>query len=673
MAYQEESLSPEGVPQAWQTEDFSFDLLAPAAGPTSPTAGGARGPVTRVVEDMPRVGGLPSSAKTTVLPRLAAPVAGGQAVSTATPRLIPLSSAFPGGMPLAASTSIAVESQDIGTAVAASASVAGLAAYGPLPAGGMVADSVWLQASAATQKMRLQNATERPLYSPALREIWRRVLQTAAAAPAGAEGAQWLSVRADMLEKLELFEAAWALWKEAAAQARSGQPEAMAQGWVRASLLAGQNGSQGGACALVRQQASQGMMSDFWPTAAAVCAALELPETANPAALALAIQLLPPGTIENNPALMMALNAVREDKPMKFGPWPVGSLAGALAGAYPALLSGTQVASLPDVTLRRLRESPNLPEQMRAEAASSLAGKTGWPQDGAAAWALVSQTQTEPTATWPDAQTLAWAQSSSPTAEVATRAAPHVVAAALRMNDITTASAWWPQYETAELAAEGVQRRNQAHVALLAQQALASGQPLAMNDALAAWAAGRGADGVANQRVLAVLEGLGVPVSTTLWAQMQSVADGTADTEAVNLAWQRLLNDAATRRDMPAVLAMASEGLRGQSPVNANPAVLGAVVGALRQVGLNETAQRLAAEVLVPTPEALGQRAGGRMLPLVATSPTVVPSATAPLAAPAVNVPQPAASRITRPTPPSVPVPPMLKKQAPLRVSPSTP
>jgi hypothetical protein len=177
-----------------------------------------------------------------------------------------------------------------------------------LAAGVAAPEGVWNKATLGTQRSRLQAATRQPLASPALREAYRLLLLAQVAAPAPEAGQpHWLAVRAEALEALGLYEAAWSLWREAGPLLR--QPGVMGelqQGWARISLLSGQTEA---ACSLVREQAAAGMVSEFWPSAAAVCAALELQQTGNPAPLTLAIQLLPPKTLQGDPALVAAFNS----------------------------------------------------------------------------------------------------------------------------------------------------------------------------------------------------------------------------------------------------------------------------------------------------------------------------------------------------------------------------
>jgi hypothetical protein len=559
---------------------------------------------------------------------------------------------------VAADLGIVVNEQPV---AGAGSGVAGLAAFGPLAAA--VPEGVWLRAPQVTQVRQLRSAMAQPLRSAALRDEWRTVLLAAAAAPQTAEGQpHWLALRAEMLEQLGLYEAAWSLWREVGPLLRDpALPTELRQGWARASLLAGQHER---ACSVVREQAAAGMVSEFWPSAAAVCAAVELVanggDSADGAALGLAIQLLPASVLKADPALVAALSTVRDNLPPRLGNWPVGSLAGATLAAVPGLVSASQVAGWPDVALRRLQASANLPLALRTEAALQLAGQTGSAAD-AAQWLALASSPTLPAAPlrqWPDAVLLAWAkalvqaQVNDPSATLPPQAAALVVPAALRLGELNTALAWWGPYRAQEgLDPTALRARWQTYLALqLAQQQNVSAT-------VAAWSVVRGTDPTAGQRVLAVVAGLGHPVEASHWQAVASEPGGQGD--ALNLAWQNLVQEAAQQPDRVAVLAMVSEALRGQNAAAASPAVLQAALAALRTVGLSQTAQRLAAEALTLPPTG-----AARVLKMAEPLAEPLPPATVlTVASPSAHQPVPGglkapqAPSVTAPKPPLLPKP----------------
>jgi hypothetical protein len=678
LAVAQEKLNAEGFPADWQTPDFNFTMLEPAAGEPNtvseigPTVSGtlavseahvglvkpsatvaigprAQGPQSFTIDQLPRVS-LTSSA-TIALP----PPASVMNVPSDTTLFKPLGQTLPQQRPsgIAADLGIIVNEQAVG---GPQGGLASLASFGPLSSGAAAPDDVWQRADVATQSTRLSAASAQPVHSMALREAYRRLLLASVAVPpVGKTTEHWLAVRAEALENLGWYEAAWSLWREAGPLLRQpNTPPALLQGWARASLLAGQTEA---ACALVREQAAAGMVSDFWPSAAAVCAAAELNQSGSPAALALAIQLLPTRVMQTDPALITALGAVRDGTSPTLGgaeakAWPVGALAGAAFAAAPRLLTDDMVKLLPDLALRRIRESQALPLSVRETAALRLIEQTAWPED-ANRWLQMVSSPTMPRvaqAAWPDAAVVVWAQQISGTEGVATssdsragieEAAPRVVTAALRLGMVPLAQAWWPQWQSQTgLDAAGLRMRLQG------QLALQFAQKQSVDTTFAAWLAARSTEPLASQRVLAVLEGVGVRISGTAWAQVMSVEN---QPDTLNLAWQRLLEAAAEQQDLPAVLSMVSEALRGQNAASASPGVLKASLQALRAVGAAEAAQRLAAEALTLPPSTLR---AARILALDEGSAPL--SLVKPALSPSVKIPQP--------TKPVAPQPPLLGK-----------
>lgn len=666
---EDEALDANGFPASWKADDFTFTMLEPAAGEVSASV--KITPTVPVIPFIPEAAGLavqpaspsapqgssPKSYKITDLPHInvtpsgtmALPAAAGEGLATEGVGSVfrPVGQVLPqhnGGV--AADLGIIVNEQALGGKAGGAAA---LTTYGPLAAGIAAPEDVWSHAPLATQRTRLQAAVAYPLASPALKEAFRRMLLAQVAAPTATEGQpHWLAVRAETLEGLGLYEAAWSLWREAGPLLRQpGTASELQQGWARASLLAGQTEA---ACSLVREQAAAGMVSDFWPSAAAVCAALELQTSGNPAALALAIQLLPPKTLQNDPALVVALTAVRDDVSATLGQkggkqWPVGPLAGATLAAAPDLLPTDMLQALPDVALRRIRASTELSPEMRTRAALHLVDKTAWQEDANAWLSMVSSPTLSPrVGAWPDAAVVAWAQQISGTvanpaattsATVAWgESAPAVVQAALRMGEIEMANAWLPQWHGALTSRSLLQ----------AKMALAVVQRRDVETPLNQWLALPNSNATQSQRVLAVLEGMGHTIAGTTWGK---VAGAAGAEDALNLAWQRLLESAAQQRDIPAVLTMVAEALRGQSASSASPAMLRDSLEALRTVGEAKTAARLAAEALTLTPNA-----AVRALPMQAEAPKggqSVMTVDAPIAPTKPAVPAPKAPLLPKP------------------------
>jgi len=653
------------TPADWMVPDFNFSLLESAAEGGAPAAALKPGVAAHTyrIDELSRTTLTPSGSQPVALPAAglisatqAAGAQGGTGLQT-------LGQAFGNsahGAGAAGQLGVPVTEQDL---AGVAGGLAGLAAYGPLAAA--VPENIWLRSTYSGQVRQLKNALETPLMSPALRQEWRTLLLAAALPPQGAQGQpHWLAVRAELLEKLGFYEAAWSLWREAGPLLQAPElPAELRQGWARASLLAGQNGR---ACTMVREQAAAGMVSEFWPSAAAVCAALELVNNggsgAEGAALTLAIQLLPPGVLKADPALVAALNAVRDNARPRVGNWPVGSLAGSTLAAVPALLEPEAVGNLPDVTLRRLEASTGVALPVRTAAALQLSAKTGMMAD-ATRWLVLASSPTLPAMplkSWPDIALIAWAKAfvqahaNDPSATLSAPVAALVMPAALRAGDINTALAWWEPYRSQSgLEPTASRARWQAYLALqLAQQQNVSAS-------LASWYALRGPEPIATQRVLAVVAGMGQPVDPSYWAAVAGVEAHQADT--LNLAWQNLVREAAQQQDRATVLAMVSEALRGQNAATAAPAVLQAALAALRQVGLPATATRLAAEALT-----LPITPATRVLKMAEPSPAnadkstvpVVAASTSQIISPTLLAPHaPVVPRVHAPKPPLLPKP----------------
>lgn len=678
-----DALNDDGFPHSWQVQDFDFTMLEPAAGtraepvtatttglttnqlvsqPTMQASSATATPrpatyqVMRI-DEMPRTSALPGGmASSTITVALPAPVS---PTETTTPGLRPLGQVFP-GTPATANAGMILSEQPL---AGAARGLPGLAAYGPLTA--VMPESLWLRAPQSIQQQRLKAATALPLRSKALKELWRRMLLANAAAPAEAAATpntrpHWLAVRAETLEALGLYDAAWSLWREARPLVRQpGTPADLLQGWARASLLAGLHDE---ACSLVREQAAAGMVSDFWPSSAAVCAAQEMAGTTGAggpaAALGLAIQLLPAATFKADPALLSALTGIRDNQSPRVGEWPIGSLAAATMVAAPQLLSASQLAGLPDVALRRVLGTVSLPPNVREQAALQLVGHTGAAAD-AAAWLELASSPTlplQPQAAWPDAAVLAWAKAlvqagmNNPSITLVPELAQRVVPAALRDQNVSTALVWWGPYRTQTgLTPDQLRTRWQVYLALQ----LAQGLPV--SDTLQAWLPVRGADAMANRRTLAVVAGMGQPVAAPLWDTLNQ--DASEQNDTLNLAWQNLVQDAANQQDSVAVLALLSEALRGQNAASAPPAVLQAGVAALIQVGQPEAALRLATEALT-LPVATG---ASRVLTLSSPpilSPTAQVTATPVAVSRSQLLPRPASPRapvVATPTVPKLP------------------
>jgi hypothetical protein len=126
------------------------------------------------------------------------------------------------------------------------------------------------------------------------------------------------------------------------------------------------------------------------------------------------------------------------------------------------------------------------------------------------------------------------------------------------------------------------------------------------NDAFLAWyaaqkakkgAEGKLADGRA-ARLLGLLAALGVPVAQTAWQSLVPAADAEQAAMPSVALWRGLQDAAAAGRHGETIL-LALIAVGGSGPANANPIALDRVIEALRKIGLEAEAHRLAIEAAI--------------------------------------------------------------------------
>ena len=459
-----------------------------------------------------------------------------------------------------------------------------------LGSGGEAPD-VWKNSPRPDTEAALARAVAQGVASPALREGWRRVLLTEAAPPPASADkgvrSSWLAVRGDTLEKLGLFEAAWGLWREVPQPAA--EDDTVAAGWVRSRLLAGQGND---ACVLARKKATAG--GGDWAVIMAVCQ-LVAPAASNAQAASLSLQLVEPQLKAKNPPLLRILTAVADGKPVTTLNTPtsmVDSLGGAVLAGYPALVGPDIMPRLPDVSLRRLMGSKELPVELRGRAGLALARQTGLAQDGATAWQMVSGTAFS--GALPDAVIMA-----KGVVGISGTDAGDYVLAALRLGLVDAAAKELPVWLQAQsLTPAAMRMRVQGELAVAALQGkVADGlwDKWLLAQVMETQAGVRQA-----QRTLLAVEGLGVGVPARVWQQMRDRAMPVST--LVDPAWQRLLAGMVRDEATPGVLGLISEGFAGQPPAAVVPVVIGASIEALRRVGMDDIARRVAAEAMLGIP-----------------------------------------------------------------------
>lgn len=476
-------------------------------------------------------------------------------------------------------------------------------------AGGAAAD-VWQKRSRGEVDASLNRATAQGVASPALREAWRRLLLSEASPPPAGDNdvrPSWVAARADTLEKLGLYEASLSLWRTVSAQTTLDDSSALSL--VRAQLLSGQ-AREG--CALAKAKTVNGQTQGDWPVIMAVCQLVG--NGPNPAAASLSLQLVEPVLKAKNPGLLRILTAVQDGKPVMTLNSPqamVDGLGGAVLAGYPALVGADIMPRLPDVALRRLMASEALPQDLRGRAAVALARQTYLLPDGEAAWRLVSNTAFS--GVLPDAVIFARGAKGLSGTEVG-----DYVQAALRLGMVEDAAKvvvrWQGISATGSVPNAVAERgRMQAVLAVAALQGRVEDRvwdSWMLAQALENQTGARGA-----QRSLLVVEALGIPVPERVWQQLRDRAVPVST--LVDPAWQRLLAGALRERNIPAGLALISEGWAGQPPAGVVPVVMGASVEALRTLGMEDIGRRVAVEAMLGIP-------ASHLIPLVPEGATAV-------------------------------------------------
>lgn len=453
------------------------------------------------------------------------------------------------------------------------------------------APDIWQKSMRGDIEPLLNKALAQGVSSPALKEGWRRLLLSEAEPPKIADGGArpgWLSVRMAALDKLGLYEAAWGLWR--GIPAGTAMDETTALGWVEAQLLAGQRDE---ACTLAKSRALAAGGNSDWAAVMAVCQMVG--SGPNPDAARLSLQVVEPALRARNPELLRILTAVQEGRVVANVGGPnaqIDALGGAVLAVYPALAGPELLPKMPDVALRRLAGTQALPEALRGKAALALARVTALPADGQAAWALAKDVDLN--GTMPDA--VAVARGVKETSGTAIR---EYVQAALRLGMVDEAGKAMPAWLRQEgLNAIQSRERVQAQLALGALQGKVDERVWDL------WIIAQPLDvqaGVRNaQRTLLTLEGLGIAVPVRIWKQLHDRALPVSS--LVDPAWQRLLAGAVGQGDVAQVLALISQGWAGQPPAGVVPVTMGGSVEALRRVGMNDVAQRVAVEAILGIP-----------------------------------------------------------------------
>gem|GEM_PF-6730966 len=564
-----ETLGPDGFPASWRPSDFDLHL----------------GDAIKASASVAVSGGLP----------------------VLVPRADP-------NAKVAAAVSRTVEVRDWAT----------LNGYGPMnfSNGGETA-SLWQGGDLAAQQALLAKATDMGIASRALREDWRRALLTEALPPHGKgdNPLAWLVARAQALQALGFDEAAWGLWRVVPAE-EAAKDSDVAYGWASAELLAGDHAK---VCPVARDKAvANGQKDTRWQAMVAVCQLLAPADAKHKDdAASLGLQVATPVLQAQDPRLLAVMQAVQDGKTVGLSGLPQGPLGGAVVAAYPVVVDAKEgILHIPDMALRRLANSTDLPIALRAKAAVNLAASTGWPSDGAGAWTLVRMAEASGTApvlpVLPDAVVVARGVSSTKARDMES-----FVKAALREGDVDAAAAGWAHVVLpAKAKGSAVEKHWAVRMALAIMQGNADAGtwqawlkevPLKDDRALAQ-----------AQRTALLADGFGVTVPAAVWQALNGrmvEAPGVG----VDVAWHHLLEIAARQRDVPRVLTLISSAFAGMPADRVDAQVVADSVRALKDIGHVGIARRVMAEALLGPGLPVAPVAGVAKKAAVAVSATVAP------------------------------------------------
>lgn len=646
----DEPLGPDGFPASWTPADFAIGsptTPVPSDKLVRPQLEGATAGVAPYAIPLPVGANSPTHAgkkmvsmRVSDMKTITLPAAYGASRSTVV--------AIPPAAPVATSRTVSTSPS---TALSAT-----IPAPAPKPLAGAQADlpPLW-DATEPDWPATLVSAFAKGISSPALRDSIRTLLTTEAPPPAGHTAEAWLATRGQLLEKLGMFEAAWGLWSTLGTpSATTPLPPETLYGWAQARLLAGDASTP---CPLARTLTTTTAPTPNtpWPTLVTVCQLLQPAAEGNVAATGLSLQLIEPVLRQSNPALLKVLYAVQDGKPV--GAQSGGALGGAVLAAYPALIGSGTLAKMPDIALRRLISTPQLPSSLRQPAALALAAQTNWGEDGQTAWGFVSASVPM---NLPDAVILAGSQALSPSL---------VVPAALRAGNLTLAKTLLPRWPVPP-SATPTDQQSKLNITSAHSRLLIAAQAGALTPQ--GWATWQASLPLTNTpiattalRMVLGLDAMGLPVPEPTWAAFRNKAL-TGNTGADPL-WQRLMQQAAQAKNTPKVMALLTEALNGRPVAEAPAGTLATTLQTLRSMNQTQLAWRLLAEATLPTtapkptatplPLPVAQPMPAKPEPLDTTQPVSATTPSRSLTEPSGMLPPPRVTKptVARPKPPTKP------------------
>ncbi len=503
-------------------------------------------------------------------------------------------------------------------------------------------ETVWQGLNRERAEIMLKRIHETGLKSPQALKLVRRLLLTKSTPPKGESTKNWLAVRAETLQSLNMAEAAYALLKPVKSE-QLASDEYLAQQWTEASLMAGDIEN---ACLFVRQYILNSQQP-FWRQALMVCQLSQ----GEKEKLRLSLDLLQEKDRMSNPLFYQLLHAVVENtqSPRLMLHTRFVPLQSALYAAHPSLITPDVMSRLPDMVLRRVSRSQALPIGLRIQAGEQLvnthmrqedAKELGKLYDTLAFDALLIKDPLGSAKKEVDgskARALLW-QAASMNALDSTRAlslqalwwraeqdglsylvsalkpsfrqlkpkanlawfAPEVIRASLTAGDIKQAQAWWRVLVGNKTLSRdlSLQRADLAMAFSLLDNKVRSKtlddwwKTRTLNDKK-----GR----IRTQRTLAVLDAAGIEIPAKIWQRMhESFNDAHTDQgPGPGPLWLRLVATSLEEKRKAEALLMLVEPLMYVKAQNMSPQGVANVVTGLRFLGLTDEANTLAMEALL--------------------------------------------------------------------------
>jgi hypothetical protein len=501
---------------------------------------------------------------------------------------------------------------------------------------------LWRRVSAEHVTKMLQRFVDKGLYSLAARDLLRRLMVVDVPPPQGISANIWLARRAEVLLSLNLAEDAYNLL-QGIQPADLAEDGGLAQTWAVVTLLAGEADR---ACGFIRQQVLNNKTL-FWRQSLMVCQSMQ----GEAASLRLSLNLLGEEERAQDAHLVALLQAVLEDEALApvTAETVVTPLQAVLYASYPGLMTSGVLPKVPDMMLRRVMATKQLPLPLRIEAGEHLVNRLGRAQDTMLLAQLYDtmefdlMTVKDPLrsarqeTSGPRARALLW-QAAALGNLISTRAqalqalwqraradglarlpaalmpslrniqahpnlawfAPDVIRIALRNRQPEAARNWWRILQANRTLSEDlVQKRSELAVAFAYLDNNVREQTL---DSW--WQARNLAEAgqhLQAQRALAVLDATGIAVPVEMWRQLHQASGGDQwSHRGPGHVWLRLLATQLGEKNTGAALLMLLEPLIYTPAQQMAPQSIANIVTGFNYLGFEQLARQLALEALLP-------------------------------------------------------------------------